>query len=93
MYRKPVVQLMGPSNKDVLPALGQMFQSISWEDGAGKKTDKATLTLLGPPSQETLPARDAQYTLLAGWSDVGGSPGVFPRALKNSRNCCFEKGS
>jgi uncharacterized protein len=71
MYRKPVAQLMGPSNKDVLPALGQMFQSISWEDGAGKKTDKATLTLLGPPSRETLPARDAQYTLLAGWSDVG----------------------
>ncbi len=71
MYRIPVVQLIGPSNNDVIPALGAAFQSISWEDGSGKKTDKATLTIVGPPSQSTLPARDAQYTLLAGWQDIG----------------------
>ncbi len=71
MYRQPVVQLIGPSQKDVIPKLGASFLSISWEDGAGKKTDNATLTIIGPPSQSTLPARDTQYTLLAGWSDVG----------------------
>ncbi len=70
MYRFPVVQLFGPSGKDVMPKLGASFLSISWEDGAGKKTDKATLTIKGPPSQETLPPRDAEYTLYAGWSDT-----------------------
>ena len=71
MYRIPVVQLIGPSQSDVIPKLGSAFQSISWEDGAGKKTDTATLTIMGPPSQGTLPTRDAQYTLLAGWADIG----------------------
>lgn len=71
MYRVPVIQLLGPSGNDVMSALGASFLSLSWEDGAGKKTDKATLTIAGPPSQSILPARDAQYTLLAGWSDIG----------------------
>lgn len=71
MYRRPILQVLNSGGKDILPGLDGYWNCVSWEDAAGKKSDSATLTMLGPPSAYGLPARDTVFTILAGWQDTG----------------------
>jgi phage protein D len=63
--------VIGPSGADILPNLSGYWREVTWEDAAGKKSDKATFTMIGPPSVYGLPPRDSKFTILAGWQDTG----------------------
>lgn len=71
MLKRPIIQVLNSSGKDILPGLAGLWSAVSWEDAAGKKSDSATITMLGPPSLYALPARGTQLTILAGWSETG----------------------
>ena len=70
-YGRPILQVLGPSGNNILPNLTGYWKSVTWEDAAGKKSDKATFEMIGPPSIYGLPARDTKFTILAGWADTG----------------------
>ena len=71
MERRPVLQIINAGGVDILPSLAGYWQSVTWEDAAGKKSDNATITMLGPPALYALPSRGSQLAILAGWSDSG----------------------
>lgn len=71
MFRRPVLQIVNASGKDVLPGLSGLWKSCHVREQAGGESDTAEIVCVGPPSRFGLPARGAQFTILGGWADEG----------------------
>lgn len=69
--RKPLLEVRNAGGIDVLPRLGGLWKSVSTTEHAGKKSDEATITCVGPPSRVAMPPKGFLVTILMGWADEG----------------------
>lgn len=66
--RKPIIQIIGPSGRNIVPVLGPAFLGATVTDQEGYESDALTIRATARPPFLTLPAKGSRYTVIAGWS-------------------------
>jgi hypothetical protein len=64
--RKPVVMVIGPGGRDLVPFWGTSLLGVTITDQAGYESDEAVLRFSAPPYEP--PAKGTLYTVRVGWS-------------------------
>jgi hypothetical protein len=63
--RKPIVMVVGPGGRDLIPLWGATLLGVTITDQAGYESDEAVLRFTAPPFEP--PAKGTIYTVSAGW--------------------------
>ncbi|MCC3246120.1 hypothetical protein LG047_12450 [Methylocystis sp. WRRC1] len=71
MRRRPVLQIVNGSGKNILPGLAGLWISARVTEQAGGESDTAEIVMVGPPGRFGLPGRGDEFTILGGWEDEG----------------------
>lgn len=72
MWRRPLLQVVSArSGKDIMPALGGLWISVSVTQHEGGESDEAEIEFIGPPSRVALPKKGDKFKILMGWADEG----------------------
>ena len=64
--RRPIVTVVGPSGRDLVPFWGTTLLGVTITDQAGYESDEAVLRFTAPPFVP--PAKGTRYTVSAGWA-------------------------
>lgn len=69
--RRPIVEVRGPSGRNLVPLWGSSLVGVQITDQAGYESDSCTLTFRDCPPNWTAPAKGTKYTVKVGWASSG----------------------
>ncbi|MCW1842316.1 phage late control D family protein [Prosthecomicrobium hirschii] len=65
--RRPIVQVMGPSGRDLVGLWGATLAGLTITDKAGYESDEAVIRIRDVPPRWSAPAKGTQYSIHVGW--------------------------
>lgn len=69
--RRPIVEVIGPSGRNLVPLWGAALIGVQITDQAGYESDSCTLSFRATPPGWSAPAKGTKYTVKVGWSSAG----------------------
>lgn len=65
--RRPIVQVMGPSGRDLVGLWGSALAGLTITDKAGYESDEAIIHIRDVPPRWSAPAKGTRYSIYVGW--------------------------
>ncbi|SCM75457.1 putative phage late control D protein [uncultured Pleomorphomonas sp.] len=73
--RRPIIQVEGPSGRDLVPLWGPALTSVHITDARGYESDQLVLTFADAPPSWSAPPRGTHYKVYLGWE--GETPQLY----------------